>query len=99
MDPDAPVTFADVPVNGSSSAANRIDAAWRHLANAVISEAHQLTQVAVDHAALAARRLVAQSPPITRDNAPSPATAWTLGATIGIVGAVLLIPRVIHGRG
>jgi hypothetical protein len=99
MIPDAPEAACESPsANGAPVAANRGDAAWLNFANAMITEAHLLAIAVVDDAAATVRLKVARA--ITDDTVhqPSSAVALTLGATIGIIGAVLLTPRVIHGR-
>ena len=99
MMPDAPDAPAPGPaVNGSPSASSRSEAAWRTLADAVISEAHQLAIAAIDDAAMAARLRVDRAFAGGPARPPSALVALTLGATIGIVGAALLTPRTVHGR-
>jgi len=100
MMPDAPDALGSGPaVNGSPSAFSRSDAAWRTLADAVIIEAHQLAIAAIDDAAAAARLRVDRAFAGSSARAPSATVALTLGATIGIIGAALLTPRTVHGRG
>jgi hypothetical protein len=100
MSPDAPDAVSNGPsINGAPLAASRSDMAWRNLANALITETHRLAIALIDDTAASARHQVERA--ITDDSVqqPSAAAALTLGATIGIIGAVLLAPRVIHGRG
>jgi hypothetical protein len=100
MSPPDPEVVGDGPsANGTLVPGSRIDAAWRHLAQAVISEAQLLAIAVIADAAAAARARIARADSDGTPLRPRPAGAVTLGAAIGIVGAALLTPRVAHDRG
>jgi hypothetical protein len=100
MIPDAPDDLGAGPaVHGSQAASHRRDAAWRTFAKAVITESHLLANAAIDDAAAATRVRVDRAFADWEAHMPSAAVAVTLGATIGIVAAALLTPRILHDRG
>jgi hypothetical protein len=98
MIPDASDAACDNPrANGVPHAASATDVAWRNLAHALITEAHLLAVAALDETAARARLCVAGATAAAdAGHQPSSGAALLLGAAIGIVGVVVLAPRVAH---
>jgi hypothetical protein len=98
MIPDVSDAACDNPsANGVPHAASAIDVAWRNLAHVLITEAHLLAVAALDETAARARlRVGGATADADASHQPSSASALLLGAAIGIVGVVVLAPRIAH---
>lgn len=91
----------DTVVNGHATdaqgaAADPLDKAWRHFAEALINEAEGFASACVTEMATHARGRIATD--LSPEHRPSVTDALVLGATIGIVSSVVLVPRMRHDR-